>query len=243
MRTVLLANNRVGAEIGQYLASRRELIALVLHPADKRKEGPLLEALAVPTWVWPHGLEEIRALRPECLLSVHFSYKLPPAWLSSAAWRPLNLHPGLLPFNRGATPNVWPLVDGSPAGVTLHVMDEDFDTGDVMCQQRVPTYPDDTARSLYIRLEAASVAMFRRVWPDVGDLVPSAQTGQSSLHRMADLATLDLSADDMGVLDRLRARTYPPYGAEFVRDGQRYRVRVEIEPIRQDGGRSAPGTG
>jgi hypothetical protein len=50
---------------------------------------------------------------------------------------------------------------------------------------------------------------------------------------MADLAALDLTADDLPLLDRLRARTFPPFGAEFERGGQRYRVRVEIERLDQ----------
>ena len=68
-------------------------------------------------------------------------------------------------------------------------------------------------------------------WPEIASRPTVHQEPGGSYHRTADLASLDLGPDDMGVLDRLRARTFPPYGAEFERDGRRYRARVEIEPL------------
>jgi len=231
VRTALLANNRLGAAVGRYLADRDELVALVVHPESRRSCGAELAALDVPTWEWPQGLEEVGGLAPDCLLSVLFGYRVPPAWLRLPRWRALNLHPGLLPWNAGCYPNVWPLVDGSPAGTTLHVMEEGFDTGAVMAQEIVPTYPDDTARSLYERLETASLLLVRRVWPRIEAVTPVPQEGEGSYHRLSALSSLDLAPDELGVLDKLRARTYGPHGLDFVRDGQRYRARVTIERV------------
>lgn len=150
-------------------------------------------------------------------------------WLQLPRWRSLNLHPGLLPWNAGCHPNVWPLVDGSPAGSTLHVMEEGFDTGAIVAQEAVPTYPDDTAKSLYERLETASLLLVRRVWPVVETIVPKQQLGEGSYHRLSELTSLELALEELGVLDKLRARTYDRYGLDFIRDGQRYRARVSIE--------------
>lgn len=231
MQTVLLANNVLGVRIGRWLLERGELIGLVVHPRGRRREADALAALEVPTWEWPAGLEEIRAVEPECLLSVLFGYLVPPEWLDVPSWRAVNLHPGYLPFNRGAAPNVWPLVDGSPAGTTLHVMSEGLDRGEILCQRHVDTHPWDTAASLYQRLEDESVAMVLDVWPGVRDLRPVAQTGEGSFHRLADLSSLDLDDRDVPTLNKLRARSFPPYGAEFEHDGRRYRASVTIEPL------------
>lgn len=231
MRTVLLGNNRLAYEVGRYLRRRDELVGLVLHPPSHRKNGAALERLGVPTCVWPSSRDAVAALEPDCLLSVLFGYRVPADWLAVPRWRALNLHPSLLPWNRGSAPNAWPLVDGSPAGVSLHVMEPTIDSGDVLVQHEVPTYPDDTAFSLYRRLEGAALAMFRETWPGVRERSPIRQTGEGSSHRMRDLASLDLGPEDLAVLDRMRARTFPPYGAEFERDGRRYRVRVDIEPL------------
>ena len=233
MRTVLLANNRLGARIATYLARRGELDALVLHPVERRSAAEQFEPIdaAIARHTWPDGLDAISADPPECVLSVLFAYKVPPVWLAVPTWRALNLHPGLLPWNRGAAPNVWPLVDGSPAGTTLHVMEEAIDTGAILSQVEVPTFPDDTAFTLYQRLEDASYEMFAEVWPTVASRAGTPQPPGGTSHRLADLASLDLTEGDVATLDKLRARTFARFGAEFERDGRRYTARVEIEPL------------
>ena len=228
---MLLANNRLGCRIGEYLASRGDLIGLVVHPEERRAYGEELEALDAPTWVWPGGREAIAELRPECLLSVLFGYILKADWLSLPTWRAVNLHPAMLPYNRGSAPNVWPIVDGTPAGTTLHCMDEGIDTGALLAQREVPVAPDDTAESLYHRLEDESYRMFEDVWPTIADVEPWRQVGEGTYHRMSDLESLDLRGDEaLRVLDRIRARTFPPYGAEFERAGRRWRATVTIVP-------------
>lgn len=231
MRTVLLANNRLGVDVGRYLADRGDLAAVVLHPEERSTHGEDLRAIGVPTATWPEGLDMVRSIEPEFLLSVLFAYLIPPEWLELATRLALNLHPGLLPFNRGACPNVWPLVDGSPAGTTLHVMDAEIDTGPILAQREVPTFPEDTALTLYRRLEVASMHLLEECWPSIGSLEPRPQTPGGDFHRLADLASLDPTEADMDLLNRLRARTFPPFGAEYTVDGRRYRIRVEIEPL------------
>ena len=231
MRTVLLANNRLGARIATYLHERGELAALVLHPTDRRAHGDDFARIPVETFTWPDGRDGFEREPPECLLSVLFAFKVPPAWLTIPTWRACNLHPALLPFNRGSAPNAWPLVDGTPAGTTLHVMEPEIDTGGILAQREVPTTPADTAFTLYGRLEDASFALFAEVWPTVRECEPKPQPAGGTSHRLADLDLLDLNADELRVLDKIRARTFAPHGAGFTRDGRRYRARVEIEPV------------
>lgn len=232
MRTVVLANNRLGARVVRFLADRGDLVGAVLHPVERRKGIDDVMDIGSPVWTWPDGLEEARSLNPDCLLSVLFGYVLPGLWLEVPSWGAVNLHPGFLPWNRGSAPNVWPLVDGSPAGTTLHVMTTGLDRGPILMQRRVGVRPEDTAESLYRRLEEASFAMLTEGWTFLADMAPTEQEGEGSFHRMADLAKLDPTTDsELAVIDRLRARTFPPYGAEFERQGRRYRVRVVIDPL------------
>jgi methionyl-tRNA formyltransferase len=126
---------------------------------------------------------------------------------------------------------VWPIIDGSPPGTTLHVMTNVIDGGDILAQRKVHKLPSDTALSLSKRLEEASVEMFTRVWPNIAFAVPKPQSSGGTSHRLADLADLDLADADFATLDKLRARTFPPYGAEFERAGRRYRAQVSIEEI------------
>ncbi|HMD47298.1 MAG TPA: formyltransferase family protein [Acidimicrobiales bacterium] len=231
MRTVLLANNALGMRVARFLEGRGELAGVVVHPVERRRAVEPEALAGVPCWVWPDGVEQVAAIGPECLLSVLFGFRLPAAWLAVASWRALNLHPGLLPYNAGANPNVWPIVDGTPAGTTLHVMTSAVDAGPVLAQREVPVLGADTAATLYDRLMTASFDLFTQVWPGVERLVPVDQAPGGTFHRVAELSTLDPTPDDFGLIDRLRARTFPPFGAEFERDGQRYSIRVEVEPL------------
>ena len=56
----------------------------------------------------------------------------------------INVHPSLLPVYRGPEPIIWGLLDKSPVfGITLHLVDEGIDTGDIICQRAAdrPTLP------------------------------------------------------------------------------------------------------
>jgi methionyl-tRNA formyltransferase len=228
---VLAANGALGARIATWLAERGDLLGVVLHPEERRRDVESIAGLGVPTWTWPDGLAGARALAPECLLSVLFGYRFDDAWLTLPSWAPVNLHPSLLPHNAGANPNVWPLVDGSPAGTTLHLMSATIDAGDLLAQRPVPTFPDDTGATLYERLLSTSFDLFTETWPAVTELTPTPQPPGGSHHRSSDRAALHPTAADLPLIDRLRALTFAPYGAEFEREGRRWRLRVEIEPV------------
>lgn len=49
----------------------------------------------------------------------------------------VNLHISYLPWNRGAHPNFWSFWDNTPAGVTIHEVDEGIDTGPIMFQRMI----------------------------------------------------------------------------------------------------------
>ena len=49
----------------------------------------------------------------------------------------INLHISYLPFGRGIMPNLWSFIDGYPSGITIHFIDENFDTGKIITQKKV----------------------------------------------------------------------------------------------------------
>ena len=76
------------------------------------------------------------------LLSVHWNKIFKPSFLSKYT-RAYNLHPGYLPWCRGIHSAFWALWTNSPAGATLHVINEAVDAGAIVDQQQV-TYDDAT---------------------------------------------------------------------------------------------------
>ena len=102
--------------------------------------------------------------------------------------RGVNLHISLLPWNRGADPNLWSFLEDTPKGVTIHRLEEGIDTGEIIAQREVQMRGDDTLRTSYARLTDAVEDLFFDVWPTlrsgVWKTVPQGAGG--TYHRMKD---------------------------------------------------------
>ena len=49
----------------------------------------------------------------------------------------INLHISLLPYGKGIMPNLWSFVENFPAGITIHQLDKNFDTGKILIQKKI----------------------------------------------------------------------------------------------------------
>lgn len=63
----------------------------------------------------------------------------------------LNIHPGILPGNRGLDNLKHSIAKDLPIGVTAHLIDHRIDMGTIIKTETVPVYEDDTIRDVYIR--------------------------------------------------------------------------------------------
>jgi methionyl-tRNA formyltransferase len=76
-------------------------------------------------------------------------------------WRPhlkhaVNFHPSPLPLGRGPWPLVRALRDGlNEWGVSCHRLTPDFDSGELLAQERFPLAPDETQEGLDLRCQMA----------------------------------------------------------------------------------------
>src|SRR5438093_10302620 len=168
-------------------------------------------------------------------ISVLFDYVLRPEFLPLFSRGCFNLHPALLPYNKGAYPNVWSIVERTPAGVTLHFIDRSVDGGDIIAQREVPVTGTDTGASLYGRLETAAIEIFKEEWPALkeGRVVRRPQMGEGTFHRVADVARIDRIEPERAypareLIDILRARTFPPHKGAYLDLGDR-RIYVNVE--------------
>jgi methionyl-tRNA formyltransferase len=247
MRYVFFGNNQMAAETLEWLvASGVPPVGLCLHPASRsRHRDRLLSAAGLtPDAVFDGSTmndqstrARLAALRPALGLSILFDYVLRTELLTLFPKGVVNLHPSLLPYNRGQYPNVWSIVEGTPAGVTLHYMDEGIDTGDVIAQREVAVAPTDTGATLYQRLEEQGLELFRETWPMIVAGTASRRAQQSAsatYHRTNDVQRIDEIDVDRSyrageLLNILRARTFPPYDGAYVTiDGRRVYLRLEL---------------
>jgi methionyl-tRNA formyltransferase len=247
MRLLFAANNWLGLEALRFLQQQgEEIVGLALHPPGQRKYGDELITVSglPPDRILdgtglnaPGGLAAVRALRADACVSVLFNYLFKPPFLGSFPQGVVNLHPSLLPYNRGQYPNVWSIVEGTPSGVTFHYVDPGVDTGDIIAQRTVEVEPVDTGQTLYRKLELVGLDLFRETWPAfrAGTAPRRRQDGGAGTsHRTADVERvdeIDLDAATTGraLIDLLRARTFPPYrGAYFKHAGRKVYLRLQL---------------
>lgn len=93
----------------------------------------------------------LESFKPDLILSLLSREKIPQKILSLPKLGCINIHPALLPAYRGVSPTYWCIADGKEfGGVTLHWIDEDFDTGNIIAQKAVPVAPHKTEHAFYI---------------------------------------------------------------------------------------------
>jgi len=106
----------------------------------------------------------------------------------------INLHIALLPFNRGSHPNFWSFWDGTPAGVTIHLVDEGIDTGDILYQKMVAfSKEEDTFAKTYARLTKEIEDLFKNNFNNILNCItiPRKQIGEGTYHRSSDLPPIE----------------------------------------------------
>lgn len=248
MKIICLVNNRVGWQVVRWLKEQGEdIVGLIIHPEERRKYGPeILESAAVANdrvfcaveLNRPDVREQIAALQPDIGISAFFGYILKPVFLALFPCGVINLHPSLLPYNRGANPDVWSIVEGTPAGVTLHYIDEGIDTGDIVAQQQETVEATDTAATLYTKLERSCLELFTETWPSIkkGQSKRISQdVSKGTVHLLKDLQAIDCIDLDKSFQGRefiniLRGRTFPPYqNLYYMEGGRRVYVRIQLE--------------
>ena len=137
----------------------------------------LARARSIPTFEpaspnEPDFVEAVRALRPDLFIAVGYMNLLKVEILRVPRLLAANFHASLLPAYRGKHPLFWALRNGErTVGLTVHVMDPGFDTGDILYQVRLRTRRSDTVAGVYDRLMVKSVRL-------VGRLIAHATKGE-----------------------------------------------------------------
>jgi methionyl-tRNA formyltransferase len=141
----------------------------------------------------PLELPALEEMAPDLLVSHGYRRIIRPPVLERFPDRVVNLHISLLPYNRGTDPNLWSVLEDTPAGVSVHFVDEGVDTGDVIAQREVALADDETLATSYARLQEEMAALFRETWPAIraGTAGRRPQTGPATVHRAADRTAVE----------------------------------------------------
>jgi methionyl-tRNA formyltransferase len=110
----------------------------------------------------PSLLARVRELAPDLLVSWFWTTLLPVPLVRAARLGGFGVHPSLLPRHRGPDPTYWAIASGDEeTGVTAHRIAADYDTGDLLAQERLRIDPAWNAWQLARALDRPSLRVLR----------------------------------------------------------------------------------
>ncbi len=156
---------------------------------DERETSIISRLVELGHEVW-HTSDSVDELDDfDLIVSFGFRYIIKESLLSKLSQPIINLHIAYLPYNRGAHPNFWAFFDGTPSGVTIHLVDKGIDTGDILFQRAVKfSENEDTFILSYKRLiDEIEMLFIDNVESIVNMTFKSIpQVGQGTFHKLKD---------------------------------------------------------
>lgn len=248
VKILLLANNWVGLQIAKFLKSHNEsIVGLGIHPPEKQRfTNEIISILGLPSECIFDGntlrdevtLKKIKKLSPDIILASFWGVILKEELLKIPPMGCVNFHPGLLPYNRGMNPNVWPFIEGTPAGVTLHYMDSGIDTGDIIAQKPVLIESTDTAGTIDKKTSRAIVSLFKKNWSYIknGKIKRIQQDSRfATFHYTREIEKINLidlekSYTGRELIQLLKARSYASHSyAYYFDNGRKTHINISLK--------------
>jgi methionyl-tRNA formyltransferase len=190
----------------------------------------------------------ITAADADIMVVANWRTWLPPEVFSIPRLGTLNVHDALLPAYAGFAPLNWALINDEPeVGVTAHMMNAEFDAGDIVLQRSTAVTDDDTVVDLFER----TLAMFGPITVEALDLiatgrarpVPQDRRAASYFHRRSDVDNrIDWNWPARDIFNLVRAQVDPYPNAYCFHGSSRLRVlraRVTDTPYGGTPGRIA----
>jgi len=149
----------------------------------------------------PLSIEFLKKINPDFVISYNYKYIIKREIIDHMKNKIINLHISLLPWNRGAHPNVWSLLEETPRGVTIHIVDEGIDTGPILVQKEVFINENiETLKSSYKKLQKEIQELFKACWKDIKErkLKSKPQNSEGSIHYTKDFKKIEHLLNDKG---------------------------------------------
>ena len=178
-------------------AAGQDICGVFTQPDKKQNRGQKVSAPAVKECAIHLGLpvfqpETLRdgtalsfitALNPDIIIVVAYGKLLPQEILDFPKYGCINVHASLLPKYRGAAPIQWAILNGeSHTGVTIMQMDIGLDTGDMLTKKETEILPEDTAKSLFLRLQTLGAECLVETLPKIerGEITATPQNHEEA---------------------------------------------------------------
>ena len=214
---------------------RYDIVGVITQPDRPAGRGKKLTACPVKQFALEHGLpvyqferlrkpegvEQLKALAPDVVITAAFGQILTQALLDIPRFGTLNVHASLLPRHRGSAPINWCILMGErETGVTIMRTDVGMDTGDILRSAATPIGELETAGELTDRLCALGAGLLAETLPDYleGRIDPIPQDNDTATYEpMLDKAMGDMT----GVGNRMQGAGVEPVALRVHRHERR----------------------
>jgi methionyl-tRNA formyltransferase len=124
------------------------------------------------------------------IISYNYRIIIKPEIINLLPHKIINLHTSYLPYNRGASPNIWSFIENTPCGVTIHEIGSGIDTGDILLQEQINyDYKKETLETTYKKSNEKIQELFCKNWYKIknNEIIPQKQTHKGTFHLAKDL--------------------------------------------------------
>jgi len=167
----------------------------------------------------PEGVECLRSLKPDLIVTAAFGQILSQEVLDIPALGTVNVHASLLPRHRGAAPINWAILMGDKVtGVTTMLTDAGLDTGDMLLRRETPIGELETAGELTQRLSLLGAELLIETLEKyaAGQIAPVKQDAALSSYEpmlKKEMACIDWLLSPEEIINRVRG--FNPWPCAF----------------------------
>lgn len=144
-------------------------------------------------WHEPINATTIEDSKPELVVSYNYPYIVKEDVIDLMGDNIINMHTSLLPWNKGASPNIWSFIEDTPKGVTIHRLEKGLDTGKILFQKELFFDEEvETLSSSYEKLNNEIVQLCIDNWDKIisNNYTLLDQKGKGSYHKKSDLEAI-----------------------------------------------------
>ena len=246
MKIFVLADNLFGLEVIKFLKKKKEnLVGVAVHSKKYQNKGEEIIKISKKIKIFQFGkkisknnIKKIKELKPDVILVVFWRFLLKQELIKIPKYGAINFHMGYLPFNRGANPNVWSIIDNTPAGCSIHKINKDIDSGWIIAQKKVDHYLEDTAKDLYLRIFSNFLKLFKKKWTIIkrnkfkGKKI---NINRGTIHyrkQFKNISKINLRKKvyPVDLFNNIRAKMFDPHDpAYFLYKKKKYFVEIKIK--------------
>lgn len=227
MRVVFFGSPEFAVPSLKALCAEHEVVAVVCQPDRERdRKGRIVHgalklaatALNLPVYqfesVKKEGVELLRELRPDVMVTCAYGQILSKEILDIAPYGVINVHGSLLPEYRGAAPVQRALMDGKRVtGITIMKTDVGMDSGDILAVEEIEISDNDYIDELFGKLSLLGADLLVKTLNDyaLGKITPIKQDESKVTYApmiRKDEANIDFTQDATVIRNKVRGVGY-----------------------------------